>query len=75
MMYDEMLTLICLSIEICVLSTEEACCPFLVSFLDSNDDQKCLGINLKVILYIYMISNILRTYYEQGSECRPSHLR
>ena len=34
MMYDEMLTLICQAIEICVLSTEEACCPFLISFLD-----------------------------------------
>ena len=33
MMYDEMLTLICQAIEICVLSTEEACCPFLISFL------------------------------------------
>ena len=42
MMYDEMLTLICLSIEICVLSTEEACCPFLGSFLDLEHDQFAL---------------------------------
>ena len=52
MMYDEMLTLICLSIEICVLSTEEACCPFLVSFLGytqvfDDDEVKAMEISLK----------------------------
>ena len=36
MMYDEMLTLICQSIEIYVLSTEYAKWSFLISFLDWN---------------------------------------
>ena len=53
MMYDEMLTLICLSIEICVLSTEEACCPFLVSFLEFFPVEKIMLMHVKDFRMIF----------------------